>query len=129
MIGILSSSQRRMSFNEIAPYLSQIEAQEKLAGAVLPQSRTRFQAAVVQLYGNLGPLPEVEARPGPGGSKDFLGELLRLREGLSDGVGRGEGEGAGKPHDEAKAAALIAEGQKFVAMAESTDLLAIPARR
>ena len=33
---------------------------------------------------------------------------------------------AGKPHDEAKAAAIIDEGQKFVAMAESTDLLAIP---
>ena len=86
LVGIISSSQRRMSFNEIAPYLSQIEAQEKLADPVPPQSRTRFQAAVVQLYGNLSHYLRLRRALIPEGSKDFLGELLRLRENLSDGV-------------------------------------------
>ena len=126
LVGIISSSQRRMSFNEIAPYLSQIEAQEKLADPVPPQSRTRFQAAVVQLYGNLSHYLRLRRALIPEGGKDFLGELLRLRENLSDGVAAVQAKEAGKPYDEAKASALIAEGQKFVAMAESTDLLAIP---
>jgi len=126
LIGILSSSQRRMSFNEIAPYLPQIEAQEKLAEPVLPQSRTRFQAAVVQLYGNLAHYLRLRRALVPEGSRDFLGELLRLREDLPDGVAAVRAKEAGKPHDEAKAAALVAQGQRFVAMAESTDLLAIP---
>jgi ABC-type transport system involved in cytochrome c biogenesis permease subunit len=126
LIGFLPSRQRRMSFNEIAPYLQQIEAQEKLAEPVEAQARNRFQSAVVQLYGNLSHYLRLRRALAPEGSRDFLGELLHLQETLADGVEAVRAKEAGKPHDEAKAAALIAEGQKFVAMAESTDLLAIP---
>jgi hypothetical protein len=73
------------------------------------------------------PLPEAAGgRSCPTGSTDFLGELLTLQENLAEGVEAVRAKEAGKPHDEAKAAAIIDEGQKFVAMAESTDLLAIP---
>jgi ABC-type transport system involved in cytochrome c biogenesis permease subunit len=126
LIGIVASSERRMSFNEIAPYLSQIEAQEKLADPVDPQSRTRFQAAVVQLYGNLSHYVRLRRALVPDGGGDFLGELLKLQEGMAEGIDAVRAKEAGKPYDEARANALIAEGQKFVAMAESTDLLAIP---
>src|ERR1039457_4530225 len=148
LIGFLPSRQRRMSFSEIAPYLQQIEAQEKLAEPVEAQSRTRFlqqieaqeklaepveaqsrtrfQSAVVQLYGNLSHYLRLRRALAPEGTRDFLGELLHLQESLSDGVEAVRAKEAGKPHDEAKAAALIAEGQKFIGMAESTDLLAIP---
>jgi len=127
LIGFLPSRQRRMSFNEIAPYLQQIEAQEKLAGPVDAQARTRFQSAVVQLYGNLSHYLRLRRSLAPEGSKDFLGELLHLQETLADGVEAVRAKEAGKAHDEAKAAALIVEGQKFIGMAESTDILAIPA--
>jgi ABC-type transport system involved in cytochrome c biogenesis permease subunit len=126
LIGFLPSRQRRMSFSEIAPYLRQIEAQEKLAEPVEAQSRTRFQSAVVQLYGNLSHYLRLRRALAPEGTKDFLGELLDLQGTLSDGVEAVRAKEAGKPHDEAKAAALIAEGQRFIGMAESTDLLAIP---
>jgi ABC-type transport system involved in cytochrome c biogenesis permease subunit len=122
----LPTRQRRMSFNEIAPYLSQIEAQEKLAEPVDPQSRTHFQSAVVQLFGNLSHYIRLRRAMEPDGSRDFLGELLHLQETLSDGIDAVRAKEAGKPHDEAKASALIDEGQRFVAMSESTDLLAIP---
>jgi ABC-type transport system involved in cytochrome c biogenesis permease subunit len=126
LIGFLPSRQRRMSFNEIAPYLAQIEAQEKLAEPVEAQARTRFQSAVVQLYGNLSHYLRLKRSLEPEGTKDFLGELLHLQETLADGVEAVRAKEAGKPHDEAKAAALIDEGQRFIGMAESTDLLAIP---
>ncbi|HEY5228180.1 MAG TPA: hypothetical protein VIJ19_06540 [Opitutaceae bacterium] len=126
MIGFKTSNQRRLSFNEMSPYLAQIEAQEKLAQPVEAQSRTHFQSAVVQLYGNLAHYIRLRRALQPDGSTDFLGELLRLQENLSDGIEAVRAKEAGKPHDEAKASAIIDEGQKFVAMAEATDLLAIP---
>jgi ABC-type transport system involved in cytochrome c biogenesis permease subunit len=124
--GMLPSRRRRFSFDEMAPHLAELEAQEKLAEPVNPQSRTRFQSSVVQLYGNLSHYVRLKRAFLPEGGSEFLGELLHLEENLAEGVEAVRDKEAGKPHDEAKAAAIITEGQKFVAMAESTDLLAIP---
>jgi ABC-type transport system involved in cytochrome c biogenesis permease subunit len=126
LVGFLPSRQRRMSFSEILPYIAQIEAQEKLAAPVADQARTRFQRAVVQLYGSLSRYLRLRRSLEPEGTRDFLGELLHLQESLADGVEAVRAKEAGRPHDEAKAAAIIDEGQKFIGMAESTDLLAIP---
>jgi ABC-type transport system involved in cytochrome c biogenesis permease subunit len=115
-----------MSFNEIAPHFADIEAQEKLAEPVDAQTRTRFQSSVVQLYGNLSHYLRLRRALVPDGSRDFLTELLDLQKNLADGVEAVRAKEAGKPHDEAKAAALISEGQKFMEMGENTDLLAIP---
>jgi ABC-type transport system involved in cytochrome c biogenesis permease subunit len=119
-------SVQRMSFNEIAPHFADIEAQEKLAEPVEAQTRTRFQASVVQLYGNLSHYLRLRRALVPDGSRDFLTELLDLQRNLADGVEAVRAKEAGKPHDEARAEALIAEGQKFMEMGENTDLLAIP---
>jgi ABC-type transport system involved in cytochrome c biogenesis permease subunit len=115
-----------LSFSEIAPHLSEIEAQEKLADPVDAQSRSRFQRSVVQFYGNLSHYLRLRRALVPEGSRDFLSELLALEESLPAGVAAVRDKEAGKPHDEAKAAAIIAEGQKFMDMGEETDLLAIP---
>jgi ABC-type transport system involved in cytochrome c biogenesis permease subunit len=125
-LGILPSRRRRFSFDEILPHIPDIEAQEKLADPVPAQERTHFQSAVAQLYGNLSHYVRLKRAFVPDGSKDFLSELLHLQETLVDGIEAVRAKEAGKPHDEAKAAAIIEEGQKFVAMAESTDLLAVP---
>jgi ABC-type transport system involved in cytochrome c biogenesis permease subunit len=126
ILDILPTRQRRMSFNDIAPYLADIEAQEKLAEPVEAQERTQFQSAVVQLYGNLSHYLRLKRALVPEGNKDFLGDLLRLQGNLADGIEAVRAKEAGKPHDEAKAAALIDEGQEFMGMADGTDLLAIP---
>ncbi len=126
LFGVLETRRRRFSFDEMVPHIAEIEAQEKLAEPVAPQSRTHFQSAVIQLYGNLSHYVRLKRAFVPDGSKGFLGELLHLQENLVEGIEAVRAKEAGKPHDEAKAAAIIDEGQKFVAMAESTDLLAIP---
>jgi ABC-type transport system involved in cytochrome c biogenesis permease subunit len=117
---------QRMSFSEIAPHIADIEAQEKLAEPVDAQSRTRFQSSVVQLYGNLVHYLRLRRAFAPDGTADFLTELLNLQGGLADGVAAVRAKEAGKPHDEARAAAMITEGQRFMEMGEATDLLAIP---
>ncbi len=126
LLGMLPSRQRRMSFDELAPYLQQIEAQEKLAEPIEAQQRTRFQSAVIQLYGNLSRYLRIRRSLQPDGSKDFLGELLHLQEDLPQSIQAVRLKQEGKPHDEAKAAAILEEGQRFVELSESTDLLVIP---
>ena len=117
---------QRMSFNEIAPHLADVEAQEKLAEPVDAQSRSRFQRSVVQFYGNLSHYLRLRRALVPDGTSDFLTELLALQESIPAGVAAVRDKEAGRPHDEAKSAAIIAEGQKFMDMGEETDLLAIP---
>jgi ABC-type transport system involved in cytochrome c biogenesis permease subunit len=126
ILDFLPTRQRRMSFNEISPYLTEIEAQEKLAEPVEAQSRTQFQSAVVQLYGNLSHYLQLRRALAPDGSKDFLGDLLHLQENLADGIDAVRAKEAGKPFDEAKAGAIIQIGQEFVSMADNTGLLLIP---
>ncbi len=126
ILDFLPTRQRRMSFGEIAPYLKEIEAQDKLAEAVDAQERTQFQSAVVQLYGNLSHYVRLRRSILPAEGADLLGDLLHLQETLADGVEAVRAKEAGRPHDEAKAEALIGEGQTFIAMSESTDVLAIP---
>jgi ABC-type transport system involved in cytochrome c biogenesis permease subunit len=126
LFGALETRRKRFSFDEILPHIPDIEAQVKLAEPVEAQARTHFQSAVVQLFGNLSQYVKLRRAFVPDGTTDFLGELLHLQETLVEGIDAVRAKEAGKPHDEAKAAAIIDEGQKFVAMAESTDLLAIP---
>jgi len=126
ILDIVPTTQRRVSFTEIMPYLAQIEAQEKLAEPVEAQNRTHFQSAVVQLATNLAHYLRLRRAVMPDGTTDFLGELLNLQEHLSEGIEAVRLKEANQPHDEAKALAMLDEGQKFVSMAEATDLLAIP---
>jgi ABC-type transport system involved in cytochrome c biogenesis permease subunit len=126
VVGFLPSRYRRFSFNEIKPYFPQVEAQMKLAEPVAPVSRTRFQAAVVQLYGNLVQYIRLRRTLTPEGAQDFLGELLHFQETLPDGVEALRAKQAGKTYDEAKANAMIDEGQRFIAMSETTGIYAIP---
>lgn len=126
ILDFLPTRQRRMSFREIEPYIPEIEAQYKLAEPVDAQARTQFQSAVVQLYGNLSRYVRIRRAIEPDAGADFLGELLHLQETLPDGVEAVRAKQAGKPHDEAKAQALIEEGKRFISMSDATDILAVP---
>jgi ABC-type transport system involved in cytochrome c biogenesis permease subunit len=126
VLGMLPTRQRRMSFDEIAPFIPEIEAQYKLAEPVEALSRTPFQTALVQLYGDLSRYVRIKRCLQPDGTADFLGELLDLQKALPEGIEALRAKQAGKPHDEAKAQALIDEGKRLIAMSEATDILAIP---
>jgi ABC-type transport system involved in cytochrome c biogenesis permease subunit len=125
-IGFLDTRYRRFSFRELAPYLPAVAAQAKLADPVDAQARTPFQRAVVQLDGELALYTRLKRALMPPGDGDFLGELLRLQERLPADVAAVRAREAGQPHDEAAAQAVIALGQKFLGMAEATNLLVVP---
>jgi ABC-type transport system involved in cytochrome c biogenesis permease subunit len=117
---------RRLTYAEITPHLPEIESQAKLAQPIDDKSRTAFQSAVLQLYGNLVLYQSLERALVPPGSDDFLGELQRFKAAVPAGVAAVRAKQAGQPHDEDLAQTMLALGQRYIAMADSTTLLAIP---
>jgi ABC-type transport system involved in cytochrome c biogenesis permease subunit len=120
------SHRRRFSFREIGPYLDAIEAQAKLADPVDSRVRTPFQQAVLQLYENLSLYERLEHTLQAPGSADFLGELRRFQEALPAGVEAVRAKESGKAHDEQLAKAMMELGKRYDALAQSTNIMAIP---
>jgi ABC-type transport system involved in cytochrome c biogenesis permease subunit len=125
-LDFLPSHYRRLPYAEIAPHLAEIESQAKLAQPVDDKARTPFQTAVLQLYGNLVLYQSLEHALVIPGSDDFLGELLGFQKSLAPGVAAVRAKQANQPHDEALAQAMIALGQRYLAMAGATTLLTVP---
>ena len=125
-VGILDPRYRTFTYGEIAPYLTAIDTQAKLADPVDDKLRTPFQRAVLQLSGNLALYQQLEHTLQAPDSDDFLGELLRFQQSLPQGVAAVRAKQAGKPHDEGAAQAMIDLGQRYVALADATRILALP---
>ena len=123
---MLPGHYRRVTYAEITAHLPEIESQAKLAQPIDDKARTPFQSAVLQLYGNLVLYQSLERALVPAGSDDFIGELQRFEKALPEGVAAVRAKAAGQPHDEDLAQTMVALGQRYMGMAESTSLLAIP---
>jgi len=119
-------STRRFAYADIAPHLQEIESQAKLAEPIDDKSRTAFQGAVLQLYGNLILYQNLQHALVIPDSQDFLGELLRFQKSVPEGVAAVRAKQAGQPHDEDLAQTMVALGQRYLTMSQSTNLLAIP---
>jgi hypothetical protein len=117
---------RRFAFNQLSKKLGELERQAKLADPIDAPVRSPFQRAVLQLYGNLVHYQQLKHALVMPGHDDFLGELLRFQDGLAPGVTAVRAKQAGQPHDEAAVTAMTAMGENFIAMSESSNLLAIP---
>jgi ABC-type transport system involved in cytochrome c biogenesis permease subunit len=125
-IGMLDTRYRQFSFREISPYLDAIGSQARLAEPVDEAARTPFQRGVVQLADNLALYDRLKHAVVSPDSADFLGDLLTFQGRLPDGVAAVRAKQAGQPHDEAAVQALLAIGQRFAALAASTNILPIP---
>jgi ABC-type transport system involved in cytochrome c biogenesis permease subunit len=125
-IGMLNTHYRQFSYQEIAPHLSDIESQAKLAEAVDDRSRTPFQRGVLQLYHSLILYRQLEHTVSEPDSDDFLGELIRFEKAVPDGVAAVRAKQANQPHDEDLAQTMLALGQRYLALSQATNLLAIP---
>ena len=126
IVGFLPSSHRRFSFNDIKPYFRQLDEQAKLANPVESAVRTPFQRAVLQLYGNLIHYQRLRHTFILPGRDDFLGDLLQFQDKLAAGVAAVRAKQAGQAADDATVSAMTDMGERFIAMSEATNILAIP---
>jgi len=120
------AGEKRFSLRQIQPKVSEVQRQMQLAQPVEPQARSRFQRAIVQLYGNLVHYQRLRHALVAPNRTDFLGDLLKFQDNVAAGVAAVRAKQANQPHDEAAAKAMTEIGEQFVIMAESTNLLVIP---
>ena len=117
---------RRFSYQEISAFLPAIEAQARLAEPVEDKLRTPFQRSVLQLYENILLYQRLEHTLQVPGATDFLGELLQFQQAMPAGIAAVRAKEAGAAHSEAEAAGMIESGRRYAALAEDTNVLAIP---
>jgi ABC-type transport system involved in cytochrome c biogenesis permease subunit len=123
---MVPKTQKRFSFQELAPHLQRIEEQARLASQVDAAVRTPFQRSVLQLYGNLRLYLQLRHAMVSPDRPDFLGDLLRFQEKLPESIAAFRAQQAGQPHDEAAVNELVALGERFDTMAQMSPLLVAP---
>ena len=117
---------RRFSFNQLHAKLGELERQAKLAEPVESAQRTPFQRSVLQLLENTMQYQRLRHMFVAPGRDDFLGELLRFQDQVASGVAAVRAKQAGQAHDEAAVKAMTDIGERFVEMANASNVLAIP---
>ncbi|MEO6245125.1 MAG: cytochrome c biogenesis protein CcsA, partial [Opitutaceae bacterium] len=117
---------KRFAYNQLSTKFGEVDRQYKLASQVEGPARTTFQSAVVQLYGNLILYQRLRHSLVSPASQDFLNDLLKFQDQVAAGVVAVRAKQAGQPHDEAAAAAMTGIGERFVDMANITNVLAVP---
>ncbi len=126
IVGFLPGSHRRFAYADLKPHLQAIQDQARLAGQTDTPARSVFQRAVLQLYSNLVQYERLRHALVMPGRPDFLGDLLKFQDKLTEGVAAVRARQAGQPHDEAAVKAVTDMGESFVAMAERTNYLVVP---
>ncbi|WP_404420948.1 cytochrome c biogenesis protein [Nibricoccus sp. IMCC34717] len=125
-LGFLPSRHRRFSFDQMRPYLAEVEKQARLADSVEANARNRFQRAVTSLYHNLITYQGIKYSFVPPDSPDFLREIAELPGRLPAAAEALRAKEAGKPHDDAAIQAVLASQFRFESMSQSGSLLVIP---
>jgi ABC-type transport system involved in cytochrome c biogenesis permease subunit len=123
---MIPKTQRRFSFNELAPHIKEIEQQAKLASPVESSERTPFQRSVLQLYNNLGLYVGLKHALIAPDRDDFLGDLLKLQQKLPESIAAYKAQQAKQPYDEALFSALVDLAEQFDNMRRFSTLLVAP---
>ncbi|MDX2186854.1 MAG: cytochrome c biogenesis protein CcsA [Opitutaceae bacterium] len=125
-LGFLPSRHRRFSFEQMRPYLAEIEKQAQLANGVEAPVRNRFQKAVLSLYQNLITYQGIKYSFVAPESPDPVRELAALPELLPAAAAAIRAKEEGKEHDETLLQKLIGSQIRFESMSQSGSLLVIP---
>jgi cytochrome c-type biogenesis protein CcsB len=126
ILGFLPSKYRRFSYQEISPFLQELERQAQLAQAVDAQGRNPFQKAVLNLYGSLISYQQVKYSFVLPDSSDWLAELKDFAAEVPKGIEAVRAKQQGKPHDEAVAQHMIDAVKRFELLSRFGSLYPVP---
>jgi hypothetical protein len=129
-IGFADSRYRSFPYQELSPFLAEIDDQAKLAG---PGGRRRAHAVPARGAPALResrPLPDAWSTPSRCPAPTISsGELLRFQQALPEGVAAIRAKEAGQPHNEDDAQTMIDLGKRYVSARPGDQCPGDPARR
>jgi ABC-type transport system involved in cytochrome c biogenesis permease subunit len=120
------AGQKRFSYDQLTPGLSELERQASLAQPVEAQRRNQFQRAVIALRDNIGLYVRLQASLVPPELEDPLGAIRSFQDTLPTAIAAVRLRQQQKPHNEAAAKALMDLASRFDFMAQNAYLLPIP---
>jgi ABC-type transport system involved in cytochrome c biogenesis permease subunit len=126
LIGFLPSRHSRFSYNELSPYLEEIERQSQLAISTDSKNRTPFQRAVLALRGNLSTYQRLKYSFVAADTPDFFAELTAFQQNLTKSIEAASNRQAGKPHDAEALRAALESVTRYEALSEFTYVRPIP---
>jgi ABC-type transport system involved in cytochrome c biogenesis permease subunit len=120
------AGQKRFSYEQLTPGLTELERQAQLALPVEAQRRTRFQREVIRLRDNIGLYVRLQASLVPPDLEAPLDALTSFQNTLPVGIAAVRLRQQKQPHDEAAATRLMDLAGRFDFMAQNAYLLPIP---
>lgn len=126
VLGFAPSHYSRFSFDQLEPYLGEIDRQGELAAELEAQQRDSFQRAIVKLRSKLIIYQQLKHSLVYPGEADFLGMLQTVQENHAAGIAAVRARSNGEEHDEVLAGQMIDAGQMFLRMDQLASLLPLP---
>ncbi len=126
VLGFLPSRHSRFSFEQLDPYLAEIDRQGGLAIELEPAQRNPFQRAVLKLRNNLVLYQQLKHSMILPEEHDFLTLLQELQENYGAGIAAVRARANEEEHDEALAAQMIDAGQIFLRMDNLAFMFPLP---
>jgi ABC-type transport system involved in cytochrome c biogenesis permease subunit len=126
VLGFLPGHHSRFSYNELTPFLEEIERQSQLAISTDSKARTPFQRAVLTLRGNLSTYQRLKYSFIASDSPDFFAELTAFEANLKKSIEAAANRQAGKPHDADSLRAALESVTRYEALSEFTYVRPIP---
>ena len=126
VLGFLPSRHSRCSFEQLDPYLAEIDRQGGLAIELEPAQRNPFQRAVLKLRNNLVLYQQLKHSMILPEEHDFLTLLQELQENYGAGIAAVRARANEEEHDEALAAQMIDAGQIFLRMDNLAFMFPMP---
>ena len=126
IMDMVPKTQKRFSFNELAPHLANIGQQAQLASAVEAQLRTPFQNSALALARNLRTYIDLKHTVIPPGHDHYIEDVMKLQDDLPKARAAVSAKMANQPHDEALADGLIELANHFDQLAQTSKLLVAP---
>jgi ABC-type transport system involved in cytochrome c biogenesis permease subunit len=126
VLGFLPSRHSRFSFEQIEPYLAEIDRQGELAAALEAPQRDPFQRAVLKLRNRLVIYQQLKHSFAPPEDTDFLRRLQSLQDNFDEGIAAVRARSQGEEHNAELATQMIDTGQLFMVMDQMASLLPLP---
>lgn len=126
VLGFLPSRHSRFSFEQLEPYLAEIDRQGGLAMELEAPQRNPFQRAVLKLRSNLVLYQQLKHSMVLPEEHDFLTLLQELQDNYGPGIAAVRARANGEEHDEALAAQMVDAGQIFLRMDNLAFMLPMP---
>ncbi len=126
VLGFAPSHYSRFSFDQLAPFLAEIDRQGELAASLEAPQRDSFQRAIVKLRSKLVLYQQLKHSAVFPGDEDFLTTLQSLQDNFAEGIAAVRARSNGEEHDEELASRMIDVGQMFLAMDQMAYLIPLP---